>query len=45
MEVMVQAVYPPGRHISVKMRTFLDFLVERLCQSTPAAPCARVASI
>jgi len=44
-EVTVQAVYPPGRHISVKMRTFLDFLVERLCQSTPAAPFARVASI
>lgn len=30
-EVVVQAVYPPGRHVSVKVRTFLDFLVERLC--------------
>ncbi len=44
-EVVVQAVYPPGRHISVKMRTFLDFLVERLCQSSPAAPCAKVAAL
>jgi DNA-binding transcriptional LysR family regulator len=36
-EVVVQAVYPPGRHISVKVRTFLDFLVERLCSApTPA---------
>jgi DNA-binding transcriptional LysR family regulator len=30
-EVVVQAVYPPGRHVSAKVRTFLDFLVERLC--------------
>jgi DNA-binding transcriptional LysR family regulator len=30
-EVVVQAVYPPGQHIPVKVRTFLDFLVERLC--------------
>jgi DNA-binding transcriptional LysR family regulator len=29
-EVVVQAVYPPG-HVSVKVRTFLDFLVDRLC--------------
>jgi hypothetical protein len=28
---MVQAVYPPGRHVSVKVRTFLDYLVKRLC--------------
>src|SRR5215472_15404092 len=34
-EVVVQAVYPPGRHVSAKVRTFLDFLVERLC-TTPA---------
>jgi DNA-binding transcriptional LysR family regulator len=33
VEVVVQAVYPAGRHVSVKLRTFLDFLVERLCQS------------
>lgn len=31
-EVVVQAVYPPGRHVPVTVRTFLDFLVERLCQ-------------
>ena len=30
-EVVVQAVYPPGRHVSAKVRTFLDFLAERLC--------------
>jgi DNA-binding transcriptional LysR family regulator len=30
-EVVVQALYPPGRHLPVKVRTFLDFLVERLC--------------
>jgi DNA-binding transcriptional LysR family regulator len=30
-EVTVQAVYPAGPHVSVKLRTFLDFLVERLC--------------
>lgn len=30
-EVAVQAVYPPGPHVSVKLRTFLDFLVERVC--------------
>ena len=35
-EMVVQAVYPPGRHISAKVRTFLDFLIERLC-TTPAA--------
>jgi DNA-binding transcriptional LysR family regulator len=36
-EVVVQAVYPAGRHVSVKVRTFLDFLVERLCQGAPVA--------
>jgi len=35
-EMVVQAVYPPGRHVSAKVRTFLDFLIERLC-TTPAA--------
>jgi len=29
-EVVVQAVYPPGRHLSVKVRSFLDFVVKRL---------------
>jgi DNA-binding transcriptional LysR family regulator len=32
-EVVVQAVYPPGRHVPLKVRTFLDFLVERLCEA------------
>jgi DNA-binding transcriptional LysR family regulator len=36
-EVVVQAVYPPGRHVPVKVRTFLDFLVERLC-TAPVSP-------
>jgi DNA-binding transcriptional LysR family regulator len=42
-EVVVQALYPPGRHLSAKTRTFLDFLVERLCQSS--APLAKVANM
>jgi DNA-binding transcriptional LysR family regulator len=29
-EIAVQAVYPASRHLSVKVRTFLDFLVQRL---------------
>ncbi|HZB92295.1 MAG TPA: LysR family transcriptional regulator [Stellaceae bacterium] len=39
-EVVLQAVYPPGRHLPVKVRTFLDFLVERLClgRVTPMLP-------
>ena len=39
-EVVLQAVYPPGRHVPVKVRTFIDFLVERLCQGrvTPMLP-------
>ena len=37
-EVVVQAVYPASRHTSVKMRTFLDFLIERLCDAPPLAP-------
>jgi len=44
-EVVVQAVYPPGRHVSVKLRTFLDFLVERLCQAQVAPLRARVANL
>jgi DNA-binding transcriptional LysR family regulator len=43
-EVVVQAVYPPG-HVSVKVRTFLDFLVERLCSGNGSAawhPAGRV---
>ena len=39
-EVVVQAVYPSGQHVPVKVRTFLDFLVERLCPArvTPLLP-------
>jgi DNA-binding transcriptional LysR family regulator len=39
-EVVLQAVYPPGRHVPMKVRTFIDFLVERLCQArvTPMLP-------
>jgi DNA-binding transcriptional LysR family regulator len=29
-EVAIQAVYPASRHLSVKVRSFLDFLVKRL---------------
>ena len=29
-EIMLQAVYPASRHLSVKVRSFLDFLVQRL---------------
>lgn len=29
-EIAVQAVYPASRHLSVKVRSFLDFLVKRL---------------
>jgi DNA-binding transcriptional LysR family regulator len=29
-EAIIQAVYPSSRHLSLKVRTFLDFLVERL---------------
>jgi DNA-binding transcriptional LysR family regulator len=44
-EVVVQAVYPPVRHTSVKMRTFLDFLAERLCERSPAAPSVERAAV
>jgi hypothetical protein len=27
---VLQAVYPASRHLSVKVRSFLDFLVQRL---------------
>jgi DNA-binding transcriptional LysR family regulator len=29
-EIMMQAIYPASRHLSVKVRSFLDFLVQRL---------------
>ncbi|MGO8918415.1 MAG: LysR substrate-binding domain-containing protein [Stellaceae bacterium] len=44
-EVVVQAVYPPGRHVSVKLRTFLDFLVERLCQGRVMPMLPKVANL
>lgn len=28
----IQAVYPPGRHLSARVRAFLDFLVERFAE-------------
>jgi DNA-binding transcriptional LysR family regulator len=28
-EIAIYAVYPPGRHLSVKVRSFVDFLVPR----------------
>lgn len=41
-ESIVQAVYPPGRHIPVKVRTFVDFLQKRLRGAPPAAPVVRI---
>jgi DNA-binding transcriptional LysR family regulator len=32
---IIQAVYPPGRHLSTKVRTFLDFLIKRLREPGP----------
>jgi DNA-binding transcriptional LysR family regulator len=29
-EIMIQVVYPPSRHLSLKLRSFVDFLVQRL---------------
>jgi DNA-binding transcriptional LysR family regulator len=29
-EIVIHAVYPASRHLSVKVRSFLDFLVKRL---------------
>jgi DNA-binding transcriptional LysR family regulator len=43
-EVEVQAVYPPGRHTSMKVRTFIDFLVEKLCTAPAAVALARAAA-
>jgi DNA-binding transcriptional LysR family regulator len=43
-EVDVQAVYPPGRHTSIKVRTFIDFLVERLCIGPATVPLGRAAT-
>lgn len=42
-EVPVWAVYPPGRHLSPKVRTFVDFLVEGLA-SEPWTQCTRPAN-
>lgn len=48
-EVAVQAVYPASRHLSVKVRSFLDFLVQRLhdqpiLMGDPAADAAELAA-
>jgi DNA-binding transcriptional LysR family regulator len=32
---IIRAVYPPGRHLSTKVRTFLDFLIKRLRNPEP----------
>jgi DNA-binding transcriptional LysR family regulator len=29
-EIVIQAVYPASRHLSVKVRSFIDFMVKRL---------------
>jgi len=49
-ETAIQAVYPAGRHLSVKVRTFLDFLVNACTttrngnlQARPAQPKADAA--
>ena len=28
----IQAVYPPGRHLSARVRAFVDFLVEQFAE-------------
>jgi DNA-binding transcriptional LysR family regulator len=40
-EAIIQAVYPASRHLSLKVRTFLDFLVERLACEEKAPSAAR----
>src|SRR6185312_5020169 len=40
-EALIQAVYPASRHLSLKVRTFLDFLVERLACEEEALSTAR----
>jgi hypothetical protein len=30
VEAAIQAVYPGGRHLSTRVRTFLDFVAKRL---------------
>ena len=34
----VHAVYPPGRHLSPKVRSFVDFMVERFRDGLPGDP-------
>lgn len=31
----IYAVYPPGRHLSARVRSFVDFLVEQFAEQTP----------
>jgi DNA-binding transcriptional LysR family regulator len=40
-EAIIQAVYPATRHLPLKVRTFLDFLVERLACEEEALSAAR----
>jgi DNA-binding transcriptional LysR family regulator len=35
-QIALHAIYPPTRHLSSKVRLFIDFLVERFNQGTPA---------
>ncbi len=34
-EIPIRLVYPPGRYLSAKVRTFIDFLISRLAGETP----------
>jgi DNA-binding transcriptional LysR family regulator len=43
-EVVVRALYPAGRHVSIKVRTFVDFLVERLCTGSEVARLVKAAT-
>ncbi|HXS42390.1 MAG TPA: LysR family transcriptional regulator [Stellaceae bacterium] len=35
---IIHALYPSGRHLATRIRSFLDFMIERLRESGPAAP-------
>ena len=39
---IIHALYPAGRHLATRIRSFLDFMIERLRESGPATvPAAR----
>jgi hypothetical protein len=43
---IIHALYPAGRHLATRIRSFLDFMIERLRESGPvAAPAARAGEI